>query len=278
MEKKVDKSALDEKANIDASNIDIDAWNTKLGVGKIEEGNTGLINGGTVYNALQNVKTNDMITFENDEIRIGGNSKYDSADTINVAKSDGSGRVITGVLVNPDDITSAVNVGYVNAIGDSIINGVNKGFHRVDDKMNKMGANAAAMASLTPATTDGDEKWALSASVGNYHSETAGAVGLFYKPSENVMVNVRGSFGNDENMIGGGVAVALDKGTMPGVTKAQMVKTINAQAQEIQTMKVNHATEMNELREKDRQRDAEMQQMRQQMAILIKQVQEQNKK
>ena len=81
---------------------------------------------------------------------------------------------------------------------------------------------------------EGDEKWSLAASVGNYRSETAGAVGAFYKPAENVMMNVRGSFGTDENMVAAGVAVSLNKGDVPGVTKRQLANTVNAQAGQIQ--------------------------------------------
>ena len=61
-------------------------------------------------------------------------------------------------------------------------------------KVNKVGANAAALASLTPASFEGDEKWSLAASFGHYEGQTAGAVGAFYKPAENVMLNLRGSF------------------------------------------------------------------------------------
>ena len=100
----------------------------------------------------------------------------------------------------------------------------------MDTKINRVGANAAALAALTPASFEGDEKWSLAASVGNYRGETAGAVGAFYKPTENVMVNVRGSFGNSESMVAGGVAVALTKGDIPGVTKRQLATTVNKQA------------------------------------------------
>ena len=232
LDAKADKIELDAKANADASNIDVESWSSKLGVGQISEGNSGLVNGGTVYHALQNIQHNDLVTIENNAIRLGGNEKYNDIQTIDISNSEGNGRVITGVLVDVDNPNSAANVGYVNAVGENIVAGVNQGFKNVDTKMNKLGANAAALASLTPASVDGDEKWALSASVGNYNSETAGAVGLFYKPSDSVMVNVRGSFGNDENMIGGGVAVALDKGSTPGISKAQLVREVSTMKQE----------------------------------------------
>ena len=251
---KADKSALDEKANINASNVNVDDWAKVLGIGEIAEGNTHLVNGGTVYNALQNVKNNDIIAVENHAIRIGNHEKYENAKTIDVSTSSGQGRTITGVVVNPEDAYSVANIGYVDAVGENIIHTVNREFRRVDDKISDVGANAAAMSALMPVGDDANKKWSLSAAVGHYDSTTASAVGLFYKPSDNVIVNVRGTVGSDENMLAGGVSVALDKGSVPGVSKAQLVREINV------------------LKEKDKQRDAEMEQMRQQIVRLTLQV------
>ena len=142
-----------------------------------------------------------------------------------------------GVATDPHDPSSVSNVAYVNAVGQNILDRVGDGLTRMDDKVNKIGAGAAAMASLVPGSFEDDSKWNISAAVGNYRDATAGAVGAFYKPVGNVTVAIKGSFGNGENMIGGGVGVALNKGSMPGVTKAVMVRTINAQAREIQSMK-----------------------------------------
>ena len=66
-------------------------------------------------------------------------------------------------------------------------------------------------------------------------------MGLFYKPQDNLTMNVRGSFGTDENMVGAGVYVALNKGNTPGVSKAQLVKTVNAQAERIQRLEAQVA-------------------------------------
>jgi hypothetical protein len=124
-------------------------------------------------------------------------------------------------------------VGYVNAVGQNILDNVNSGFNRMNDKVNKVGANAAALASLMPAPMDGGEKWSVSAAFGNYRSSTAGALGIFYQPQDNVIMNLRGAVGNGENMIGGGVSIALNKGNMPSVNKAQLVRAVNAQANKI---------------------------------------------
>ena len=82
----------------------------------------------------------------------------------------------------------------------------------LEGKVNKVGANAAAMANLHPMEFDPDSKWNIAAAMGNYGSETATAIGAFYRPNEDVMVNFSTAFGTGENMVGGGVSVRLGKG------------------------------------------------------------------
>lgn len=142
------------------------------------------------------------------------NTKYDSVDTINISNSNGDGRVITGVVTNPKDASSAVNIGYLTGVADNIINNVNEGFNETNSRINRVGANAAALASLEPVPTEWDEKWNLSVAVGNFRNETAAAVGAFYKPTSNTMINVKGTVGNKENMVGAGMSIALTKGVI----------------------------------------------------------------
>ena len=236
------KDDLDKKANVDASNINPDVWAEKLGVGEVADGNTGLVNGGTVFKALQDIEDSAVVKadFDAGVIRVGGTPKYDEIGVMDISNSQGEGRVLTGVVTDPSDANSAANVGYVNAVGENIIGNVNAGFNRMDAKINKVGANAAAMASLSPIPNEDDTKWNIAAAVGNYKDATAGAVGVFYKPAENVMLNVRGSFGNDENMVGGGVTFALSKSEIPGVTKATLAKAVNTQAQHIKELESNN--------------------------------------
>lgn len=68
-------------------------------------------------------------------------------------------------------------------------------------------ANSAAMASLHPMELDEDHKWSSAAGVGNYSGEQALAVGVFYKPTKNLMFNVAGSAATSGDvMVGAGVS------------------------------------------------------------------------
>ena len=222
--------AISNKADADAGNINVSDWSSKLGIGHIEDGDTNLVTGGTVYNAVKEIKDNTLVQSNGNFITIG---KNDVSSKIDVTNSNGEGRVITGVMTDIDDATSVANVGYVTQISENIIKATNNAFQRVDTKINKAGANAAAIANLPTPTFEGEEKWAFAAGVGHYQGETAGAVGAFYRPNDNVIARVSGSFGNADEMVGAGVAVSLNKANTPVVSKAQLVRTINAQAERI---------------------------------------------
>lgn len=83
---------------------------------------------------------------------------------------------------------------------------------KLDSRVDKVGANATALANLHPLEFDADSKWNIAAAVGGYKGETATAIGAFYRPNENVMVNVSSSFGTGENMYGGGISLRIGQG------------------------------------------------------------------
>ena len=79
--------------------------------------------------------------------------------------------------------------------------------HSLKKDINRAAANAAAMAALQPLGLDEDHKWSAAAGVGNYSGEQALAVGVFYKPTENVMVNFGGSAATGgDAMVNAGIA------------------------------------------------------------------------
>ena len=124
---------------------------------------------------------------------------------------------IKNVAAGTED-SDAANYGQLRKVErrvDGVENRVTNVENRVDkmdSRIDKVGANAAAMANLHPLEFDEDSKWNVAAAVGNYKGETAAAVGAFYRPNEDVMFNLSTTFGNDENMVGGGLSLRLGKG------------------------------------------------------------------
>ena len=128
-----------------------------------------------------------------------GDKTYISADGINA-----NDQKITNVA------DGSISEGSKDAVNGGQLYGVKRDLeHQVD----KVGANAAAMANLRPMEFDPSSKWNIAAAIGNYGSETAAALGAFYRPNDDVMVNLSTAFGTGENMVGGGVSVRLGKGS-----------------------------------------------------------------
>lgn len=75
------------------------------------------------------------------------------------------------------------------------INYLNGRVGKLGDRINKVGAGAAALAALHPLDYDPEDKWDFAAGVGNYRNATAAAVGLFYRPNERTMFKLDGPWG-----------------------------------------------------------------------------------
>lgn len=150
-----------------------------------------------------------------------GDKTYINENGINA-----NGQKITNVADGTiaEGSTDAVNGGQLNATNQRVttvenrMDGVENRMDRVenrvdnlDNRIDKVGASAAAMANLHPMDFDEDSKVSVAAAMGSYRSETAGALGVFYRPTDRVMLNVSTSFGNGENMVGGGVSFKLGK-------------------------------------------------------------------
>ena len=222
------------------------------------------ITGGTTTDTLHVTKTSTfdgMVTFKDavsmeKDLTVGGNAAVTGDVTAKSYKVgdktyiDGNGINANGQKITnvadgtiAEGSTDAVNGGQLNATNQRVttvenrMDGVENRMDRVenrvdnlDNRIDKVGANAAAMANLHPMDFDEDSKVSVAAAVGNYRSETAGALGVFYRPTDRVMLNVSTSFGNGENMVGGGVSFKLGKSSKrlakAEATNAALVKQV----------------------------------------------------
>ena len=117
-----------------------------------------------------------------------------------------------GIHANGQKITDVADGSISEGSKDAVNGGQLYGVKRdLEHQVDKVGANAAAMANLRPMEFDPSSKWNIAAAIGNYGSETAAAIGAFYRPNDDVMVNLSTAFGTGENMVGGGVSVRLGK-------------------------------------------------------------------
>lgn len=96
---------------------------------------------------------------------------------------------------------------------------------KLDQKIDKVGAGAAALAALHPQDFDPDNKWSMAFGYGNYGSANAGAVAAYYRPNEDVTFSMGGTYGNGENMLNAGLSFKLGKG-ITNASKVSMAKEI----------------------------------------------------
>ena len=121
------------------------------------------------------------------------------------------------------------NTGNISLLGNSI--------NKLDNRVDKVGAGAAALAALQPLGFDPEDKWDFAAGYGNYSGASAVALGAYYRPNEDTMFSVGGSFGNGENMVNAGVSLKLGQSNHTPASKAAMEKKISALSQEVEELK-----------------------------------------
>ena len=178
------------------------------------EGNTNLKNtkvDGTL-DVTQKATFGDSVSIAKD-LSVDGNATIKGDVTAKSYKvGDKTYISAAGINANDQKITNvadgSISEGSKDAVNGGQLYGVK---NDLEGKVNKVGANAAAMANLHPMEFDPDSKWNIAAAIGNYGSETAAALGAFYRPNDDVMVNLSTAFGTGENMVGGGVSVRLGK-------------------------------------------------------------------
>lgn len=148
------------------------------------------------------------------DLSVGGNATIAGDVTARSYKVDGKTYIdANGINANNQKITNVADGSISEGSKDAVNGGQLYGVKRdLEHQVDKVGANAAAMANLRPMEFDPSSKWNIAAAIGNYGSETAAALGAFYRPNDNVMVNLSTAFGTGENMVGGGVSVRLGKG------------------------------------------------------------------
>lgn len=157
------------------------------------EGNAGAVSAKTVTAEKYNV----------------GDKTYISSDGLNA-----NSQKITNVADGSAD-TDAVNVKQVNELaarqGEAIaenaahIGELGRAVNKLGNRLNRVGAGAAALAALHPGTYDPNDKWDFSAGIGHYHDANAVAIGAYYHPNDTTILSIGGSMGGGENMVNAGV-------------------------------------------------------------------------
>ena len=167
--------------------------------GKVEAGSTKIVSGGTVYN----------------ETRVAQDGTY-------VKASNTAGENLSAL-----DKQVASNTGSIRGLDGRV--------EKLDSRLNKVGAGAAALAALHPQDFNPDDKWDFAVGFGNYRDANAMALGAFYRPDDRTMFSVAGNFGNGENMINAGMSFKLGKNSpYAGMDRQAMIHRLASQDRELE--------------------------------------------
>ena len=138
--------------------------------------------------------------------------------------------------------------------------------YEIGKHMNGIAASNAALAGLHPLEYDEDDKWNLSAAIGNYKGANAFALGAFYRPNERTLLSVGGTLAGEEHLLN----VGLSLKTGPG-TNGKVYASRAAMAREIQKLKEKEAARdviVKKLIEQDAKKEAEITELK----LLIKEL------
>ena len=190
---------------------------------------------------------------------------------------DAAGKKITNVAAGTET-TDAVNYGQLKDVESKVdsntqnINYLNGRVGELGDRINKVGAGAAALAALHPLDYDPEDKWDFAAGVGNYRNATAAAVELFYRPNERTMFNLGWTMGDNRNMVNGGFSLKFGKSNKYiKYSKAEMASVIDKQSREIAELKardVQNAKDKAEMKADNAEMKAEIEALKKQVEAL----------
>lgn len=137
---------------------------------------------------------------------------------------------INNVKAGVED-TDAVNVAQLKHLQDQItasssVTTVTAGDHikgvlsKMDKRIDKSVAGAAALAALHPLDFDPDAKWDFAAGYGHYRGGDAAAIGAFYRPNEDVQLSIGSTVGSDETVFNAGLSVKV--GAHSGISRSRV--------------------------------------------------------
>ncbi|WP_337522415.1 ESPR-type extended signal peptide-containing protein [Dialister invisus] len=212
----VDTSSLGiEKTKVEAGdNVTVTSKKTGNTTTYTVNAKDTVVTGGTATYAANGTGSATLINNDGTTATITGlKDRYTSSaaldgNTLNFTRNDGSTYSVSGIA-STQDIKNVTN-----KVGE------------LGTRVNRAGAGAAALAALHPLDFDPDDKWDVAAGYGNYKDAHAVAVGAFYRPNEDTMFSVGGSFGGGENMVNAGVSVKLGQGNHVSTSKVAMAKEI----------------------------------------------------
>ncbi len=190
----------------------------------------------------------DNITVEGDKISVSKNPEFESIKVGNInIREEGinmGGNTITGLA------NGGIYQGSSDAVtGDQLWNAYRR-IDTIDERVQVVGAHAAALSALHPVPYNPYEPTTFSAGFGIYRNEQSVAVGVFHYVRENVLVNAGFSLNSDGDTMGrAGISFAIGKS---GRKQPSMIKDVASMQQQMVAMQ-QMLVELKEENEKNKE-------------------------
>ncbi|WP_126939246.1 S-layer homology domain-containing protein [Veillonella sp. VA142] len=237
----IDPSTLTSKANTNASNLtaeNVKEWSAKLGTGTVGQGESsnGLVNGKSVYEAIQNYSPKGLIKTDGKTVTV---DRAGTATHVDFRGTDEHGnsilRDITGVVTNPNDPTSVVNMDTLQTQSQGLEQKLTK-------DINVGTATASALAALHPLDFDESNKVSFAVSHGQYNGAKATAFGGFVRPNENIMLSLASTISPNDRAWNAGLSFKIGSGS-------DYKKITKGEVNELRKKNDNLQNQLNQLKE-----------------------------
>ena len=168
-------------------------------------------------------KNKDDIKQNKDDIKknrddINKNAGNIANNTTNIAKNADDIKNLKGNVTNVQKDVADIQNNITNI--NNNMNSFRGDLSKMDKRIDKSVAGAAALAALHPLDFDPDAKWDFAAGYGHYRSGDAAAIGAFYRPNEDVQLSVGSTVGSDETVFNAGLSVKV--GAHSGVSRSRV--------------------------------------------------------
>lgn len=153
---------------------------------------------------VENTDNLDNAQFNMDGMVADSNGKHIEFTTQNITAGNQQIHDVADGIADTD----AVNMRQLKAQSQAGLNEINV----TNQRLNKLGASAAALAGLHPLDFNKDDKASYAISYGHYRSSNAVALGAFYRPNERTMFGIGMSLGAEKQFTAN-IAFKVGKGS-----------------------------------------------------------------
>ena len=190
--------------------------------------------------AIEDRNNLDTAKYDIDGMVADSNGKHVEFTTTNISAGDQQIHNITAGTLGTD----AVNVNQLNSAVSNISNHYDALTNKVNKNHNeaKRGiSGTAALAALHPLDFDPDHKLDVMAGYGHFHNANSVALGMAYRPNEDLMFTVGSTVGNGDTVVNAGISYKVGAKSDVSRSKVSVAKDVADMKREMEAMKAQNA-------------------------------------